>query len=102
MLGFETVEELPRRPGLSFFRVLNPLPNSLARVSASGNIKQALICLRVLDDSGSFALHCEHNGALTLFELFHEVARPPAKSRKRMNVLCDVKHGDDLPQHLFR
>ena len=97
MLGFEAVEELSRRAGLSFVRVIQTLPNSLARVSARSNVEQALICLRVLDDGRGPALHGEHDGALTLLELFHEVARPPAKSRKRMNILRDIEHRGDLP-----
>src|ERR1022692_2263283 len=97
MLSFKPVEELPRRPGLSFSRVLQALPDSLSRVSTGGDIEQALIGLRVLDDRRRLAFHGEHDRTLALLEMFHEVARPPAKSGERMNVFRDVKHRTGSP-----
>ena len=64
MLGFELIEELPRRTGLSFARILQALLDSFFGLSAGGDIEQALIDLRVLHDSRSLAFHSEHDEIL--------------------------------------
>jgi hypothetical protein len=74
MLGFELVEEFPRRPGSFFPRVFEPLPDAFSGISARSDVEQALIGFGVLYNRCRFASHREHNRALALFELLHEFA----------------------------
>ena len=64
MPGLEVVEEHARRPGLSFFRVLQPLTDSLPRVGACSDIEKALIGFRILDHGSGLAFYGKHDGSL--------------------------------------
>ena len=92
MLGFEIVEKLPRRPDLSFFRVLQPLTDAFLHIGVGGNVEQALVGFGILHDSRCLSLHRKHHRALVLFKLFHEVAGPPPEGRQRLDVIRDVNH----------
>jgi hypothetical protein len=72
--------------------VIEPLTNGLAYVGAGGNVEQALIGFCALDNGLSLALDGEHDGALALFERFHEIAGPTSKGRERLDVFGDVEH----------
>jgi len=72
--------------------VVQSLADTLLRVGAGRDIEQALIRFGILDDGGGFALDREHDRAFRLLQLFHEVARRPAKCRQRLNVTCDIQH----------
>src|SRR5258707_6669072 len=77
--GFELVENLPRRPDLSLFRVLQALTYALPYIGTGGNVEEALISFGVLHDGRRLPLHRKHHGALGSLELFHEVAGPAAE-----------------------
>src|SRR5689334_6326696 len=79
MRGFELGEEFLRVPSLPCFRLLQPLPDAFAGISARRNVKQALIGFGILHDGGSLALDGEHDGAFAFLELFYEIARPAPK-----------------------
>lgn len=48
MPGFELREELPGRPDVAFFHILETLPDAFLSVATGGNIKQPLICVGIL------------------------------------------------------
>src|SRR5438270_337210 len=93
MRGFEVLEELPRWPDFSLFRILQALADTLLGVGTGGNVEQSLIGLGVLHDSRGLALHRKHHGALGLLELFHEVAGSAAECRQRLYIVRNIKHG---------
>src|SRR6478609_6022689 len=88
----ELIEKLPCRPEFSFFRVLKALTDSFLCIGAGGNVEQMLISFSVLNDGRGLPIHCKHHGALTFFQLFHEVTRPATEGRQRLDVFGDVKH----------
>jgi len=55
------------------------LANGFARISASGNVQQALVRLGILNDSGGFAVHRENYRALALFEVLDKIAGATAE-----------------------
>src|ERR1700683_147114 len=69
-----------------------PLTDASLCPDTGRNIEQALIGFGILDNSRSFPFHRQNHGALTLLELFHEVAGTSAESSQRLNVLSDVQH----------
>jgi hypothetical protein len=92
MLGFEIVEKLPRRPDLSFLRVLQPLTDAFLDIGMGSNVEQTLVGFGILYDSRSPSLYRKHHGALIFFKLFHEVPGPPPEGRQRLDVIRDVNH----------
>src|SRR5437870_7934314 len=93
MGGFEFSKELFDIPALAPLGLFEALANSLVRVGAGGDVKEPLIGLGVLDNSGSLAFHREHHWAFGLLELFHKDAGPATKGSQRLDILGDVKHG---------
>jgi hypothetical protein len=92
MRGFEFAEELLRRPGSSLAGVFQSLTDAFSRVSLRGDIKQALVSLRILNDSRSFAVNGQHNRTFALFDLLEEFARSAAEGGERLNVGGDIEH----------
>src|SRR6266540_1378833 len=100
MLCFELSKELfdvTAFPALGLFEALT---DAFIRIGAGRDVEEALIGLRVLHYRGSPALHRQYDGALTLPELFHEVAGAAAERGQRLNILGDVEHGMSL--HLIK
>jgi len=63
-------------------------------IGARSNVEQSLIGLCILYDGLGFALYGKNHGLLALLELFHKVAGAAAKRRERLNVFCDIEHGE--------
>src|SRR5215469_1518751 len=92
MRGFELGEKLPCGPSLSFFHVLQALPNTFLGVRQSGNIETVLIGFGVLYDGGCFPFDRDNHRTLAFLRLLHEIAGPTPESRQRLDILGDVKH----------
>jgi len=69
---------------------------AFASIRPGGDIEQALIGLRILDDGGGPAFDRQHHGPFALFELFHEFARTAAKSGQRWISLVRLIMGLSL------
>jgi hypothetical protein len=82
---FELVEKLSCRPEFSFLRVFKALTDSFLCISVGGNVEQMLIRFSVLNDGRGLAIHRKYHGALTFFQLFHEVTRPATEGRQRLD-----------------
>jgi hypothetical protein len=102
MRGFELVEELPRRPGLSSFSVLDVLTDTFRGLGSGGDVKQALIGFRVLDDSCRPPVYRKNDGTLALLKLLQEIARTAPEVGQGLDVARDVKHKPAHVKHLFR
>src|SRR5215469_7685345 len=74
MRGFELGEKLPRGPGLSFFRILQALPDTFLGVGTGGDIEKVLVSFSILHDGSCFPLNSENHRALAFLKLLHEVA----------------------------
>src|SRR5580704_2942988 len=92
MFAADLVKYLFRRASTSLGHVIKPLTDTFFCLDTGRNIEQALIGLGILDDSRSFPFHRKNHRALTLLELFHEVAGTSAESSQRLDVLSDVQH----------
>src|ERR1035441_1886061 len=90
-------EELPRWTSASVGYIIQSLTDRFFFVRAGGNIEQALIGCHVLHDSRCLPVHRKHHAALTLFELFQEVAGLAAEGRQRLNVFGEIQHGRAAP-----
>ena len=85
MLCFELSKELSTAfPALGLFEALT---DAFIGIGAGSDVEEALIGLRVLYYRRSPALHRQYDGALTLPELFHEVAGAAAERGQRLNIL---------------
>src|SRR4051794_29549381 len=93
MLGSELGGERAGRASLTAPGFFQALADSFSCVRARGDVQEALVCLGILYDRRCFAVDGEHDWTLRLVELFQEVARSPAESGQRMDVLRDVEHG---------
>ena len=69
MSGFEFAEELLRPARAPFSGIFQPLANALTSVGLRGNVEQALVCLSILNNGRSLAIHREDHGTLTLLDL---------------------------------
>jgi hypothetical protein len=92
MPGFKFFEKLLCWPGSTFSNVLYSLPDALSRIRSRGNVQQLLVCLCVLNNSGSLPIHSEHHRAFGAFNLFEEFSRTAPESGERLNVCWYVKH----------
>jgi hypothetical protein len=90
MCGFEPGEELFRVSSLSCLRLLQPLPDPFAGISAGGDIEQALTGFGVLHDCGGLPLYAKHDRAFALLELFHEILNLRGTCQ-RLNVPGDFQ-----------
>ncbi len=82
MLRSEFGKDLADRSPFPFSRFLEPLTDASPRVGASRKVEQPLVCLRVLYDRLPFAFDRQHDGALTLLKLLHEIAGAAPKHRE--------------------
>ena len=57
MLSFEFFEELVGGANASLLYVLNPWPDAFGSVGGRGDIEQALVGFRILDNRGSPAVY---------------------------------------------
>lgn len=92
MLGFKFPEELFHWPGSPFTRVFKSLTKTFAGVRLRRNVQQALIRLRILNNSGSFSVYGKDNRALCLLDLLKELARAATECGERLNVRRNFKH----------
>jgi hypothetical protein len=70
--------------------ISKPLANTFDCIGPRGNIEQVLIRSGILHNRSRFPLNRKYYRALTLLELFHEVAGTSAKCRQRLDVLSDI------------
>jgi hypothetical protein len=92
MGSFEFAEELLYGPGAAFTDIFQPLSNAFASVRTRGNVQQALVRLCILNHSRRLPIHCEHDGALALFDLLEKLSRAAAEGGEGLNVEWNVKH----------
>jgi hypothetical protein len=59
----------------AFSGLIESLANAFARIGSRCYIQQPLLRLHILHDGRGFALNGEDDGAPTLLELHHEIAR---------------------------
>lgn len=80
MHGFELGEELFGIESQPLPGLLQALTDPFARIGTGGDIEQAPIGLRILQDGRGFAFHSKHHRAFALFDLLQEFARTAAES----------------------
>jgi hypothetical protein len=73
MLAANLVEDLSRRKSATACHIIQALANALFRIRSGGEVQQALVGFRILDDGGGFSVHRKHHRAFGLPELFHKV-----------------------------
>ena len=88
---FKLSEEFARRTKPSGSRVFKALTDAFLGVGAGGNVEETLVGFRILHYSRGLAVDGEHNGALALLEMLHEVAGRAAESGQRLNVGGNVQ-----------
>jgi hypothetical protein len=91
------VEHFARGAGPALSDIVEALPYGLMGVGAGHDVEKALVGCGIVEDRFRFAVHGEHDGALVLFELPHELTRITAEGGHRMNIFCDVDHEGALP-----
>ena len=88
----ELGKKLSDGSSLPVTRLFQSLADALVHIGIGGDVEQTLVGLRILNYCGGFAFNREDDGALALFELFHEVAGAAPKGRERLNVLGNVEN----------
>ena len=91
MLASNGVECLTRRTGPLMGHIIQALTNRFFCIGACSDIEKSLVSFGVLNNSRRPAVDGEHQGALALFELFHQVAGTATKRRQRVNVFSDIQ-----------
>ena len=93
MLPADLFEHGPSRTRAPVGDIVETLADCLEYISTGGQVQQALISFRILDDSLGFALDSKNHRPLALPELFHKLAGPAPERRERLNVFGNVEHG---------
>jgi hypothetical protein len=73
MLAANLVKDFSGGAGASVCHILQTLTDTLFGVRSGGDVQQALVGFRVLDNGGGFSVHRKHHRAFGLPELFHKV-----------------------------
>jgi hypothetical protein len=96
MLSANRVEDLACRPRAASVNIVKALPYSLGGIRLSGQVKETLIGLGILDHCSRLPIHGQDHGAFGFFEVLHHFGGMVAKRRHRLNVFGDV-HGVGPP-----
>jgi hypothetical protein len=74
MFAANLVEHFTGWAGAAMCYVVQSLPDTVFRIRTLSDIEKMLVGFGVLHDNGSFPFHREHNRALTLAQLLHEIS----------------------------